>query len=167
MLQDGWQYVTWLHHQSLGEKSIFYLYCFVIIEWGKRLGKLSQSFFHRGCCSTVYWALGIIIQSIFWKMKRTWVTASILIRGHVPSPTELSLHLWPQKSCGSPIWLPVFLRNIVTQWLLISRSLQDKHLFLSATLQLTPVKCTCGASLWTELFQNCFTLPAPCFFSSV
>lgn len=146
MLQDGWEYFTWLHHQSLGEKSIFYLCCFVIIEWGKRLGKLSQSCFYRGSCSTVYWAFGII-QSIFWKMKGTWVTASILIRSHVLSPTELSLQLWPQKGSGSPIWLPVFLGNIMTQWLLISWSLQDKHLFLSATFQFTPVTCTCGASL--------------------
>lgn len=77
MLQDGWEYFTWLRHQVLRWKNIFTSVVLLYNRVGKRLEAVT-GFFYRGYCSTVYWAFGII-QSIFWKMKGTWVTASILI----------------------------------------------------------------------------------------
>lgn len=100
MLQDGWEYFTWLRHQSLGEKNIFYLCCFVIISEGKRLGSCHRAAFIEAtaqqCTGLWHHSINILkderdMSDCFYSNKKS---CSISYR--------IITLIWPQKRSGSP-----------------------------------------------------------------
>ena len=79
----------------------------------KKLRKPSQSFFYRGYCLAVYWALCHSIDALKEGIKgHEWLPQA---NGKPYVPPRITTKLWLQKGSGSPHTAPFFFRSIMIQ----------------------------------------------------